>query len=310
MRGISCIIFALLFSASVDAQSLYRYQDDEGNWHFTDRPPDNGAAASAIEKEVRNVTRAPASVELKREVTDDGVVLRAVSTFHCPVQLVFDLTNTRNVPGDLIKRYDIVLPPRSRSIILEVPAPTEGTARFEIPYSYMPGDPSAVHAPRGPYRAPYAISSEQLVTQAFPDRFTHDTVASAHAIDFALPEGTAVFAARRGVVFDVAYDSYSGGVTAADLPKANVVRIMHDDGTMAVYAHLSWNAIRVKPGQRVARGEYIADSGNTGFSTGPHLHFAVQRNDGEKMVSVPVVFTGSAASTVAPKTGRAITAYP
>ncbi len=310
MRGIFLIIFALLISVAAGAQSLYRYQDDEGNWQFTDRPPDNGAASSRVEKEVRNTTRAPASIELQRELTDGGVVLRAISTFHCPVQLVFELDNTRNVPRELIKRYDVVLPPRGRTVVLEVPAPETGSARFEVAYSYMPGDPGAVHAPPSPYRAPYAISSEQLVTQAFPDRFTHNSPASAHAIDFALSEGTAVFAARNGVVFDVAYDSYSGGVTAADMPKANLVRIVHDDGTMAAYAHLSWNAIRVTPGQRVERGEYIANSGNTGFSTGPHLHFSVQRNDGEKMVSVPVVFTSNAATTVAPKTGRAITAYP
>ena len=63
-----------------------------------------------------------------------------------------------------------------------------------------------------------------------------------------------------------------------DGPRANVVRVLHDDGTMALYVHLNWNTIRVVPGQRVRRGEYLADSGNTGFTTGPHLHFVVQRN--------------------------------
>jgi murein DD-endopeptidase MepM/ murein hydrolase activator NlpD len=57
---------------------------------------------------------------------------------------------------------------------------------------------------------------------------------------------------------------------------------------MAIDGHLNWNTIRVTPGQHVTRGEYIADSGNTGFTTGPPLHFAVQRNRGGAIVSVRV----------------------
>ena len=90
---------------------------------------------------------------------------------------------------------------------------------------------------------------------------------------------------------------------------ANVVRILHDDGTYAIYAHLNWNSIRVRPGDRVSRGQYIADSGNTGFSSGPHLHFAVQRNVGMRIESVPVSFAGMQRSSVTPATGMSLTAY-
>ena len=57
---------------------------------------------------------------------------------------------------------------------------------------------------------------------------------------------------------------------------------------MAIYAHLNWDSIRVRPGQIVKRGEYIADSGNTGVSSGPHLHFVVQRNAGLMHESLPI----------------------
>ena len=90
---------------------------------------------------------------------------------------------------------------------------------------------------------------------------------------------------------------------------ATVVRILHDDGTYAVYAHLSWNSIRVRVGDVVQRGEYIADSGNTGYSSGPHLHFAVVRNVGMAMQSVPVNFVGADSTPIAPATGSVITAY-
>ena len=125
-----------------------------------------------------------------------------------------------------------------------------------------------------------------------------------------MPIGTDVMAAREGVGFDVAASNFSGGLDPArDGPNANVVRILHDDGTYAIYAHLNTNTIRVRPGDRVQRGQYIADSGNTGFSSGPHLHFSVVRNAGMYIESVPVMFEGSNAERIVPATGAELTAY-
>ena len=122
--------------------------------------------------------------------------------------------------------------------------------------------------------------------------------------------GTDIFAAREGVVFAVESANYRGGLdTSRPGARANVVQILHDDGTYAVYAHLNRSSIRVRPGDQVQRGEYIAESGNTGFSTGPHLHFAVLRNAGMRLESVPVVFEGQGGAAIAPSTGDVMTAY-
>ena len=70
------------------------------------------------------------------------------------------------------------------------------------------------------------------------------------------------------------------------------MRILHDDGTMAMYAHLKPEGVLVRIGQRVHAGQPIGLSGNTGFTTGPHLHFAVQVNRGMRLESVPFRMNG------------------
>ncbi len=84
-------------------------------------------------------------------------------------------------------------------------------------------------------------------------------------IDIAVPEGTPVRAALSGKVTSAGPNGGYG----------NYVAIQHDGGLLTFYAHLSTIGVRV--GQKVERGQQIAKSGNTGTSTGPHLHFGVHR---------------------------------
>jgi murein DD-endopeptidase MepM/ murein hydrolase activator NlpD len=60
---------------------------------------------------------------------------------------------------------------------------------------------------------------------------------------------------------------------------------------MSVYLHLKQRSVVVNEGQRVRTGSLLAQSGNTGNSTGPHLHFVVQKNVGLDTVSIPFAFT-------------------
>jgi murein DD-endopeptidase MepM/ murein hydrolase activator NlpD len=85
-------------------------------------------------------------------------------------------------------------------------------------------------------------------------------------MDFEVPVGTPILAAGSGVVAVAGWDPQYGH---------NVV-LRHPDGYTSRYAHA--NELRVKPGESVARGQLIALSGNSGRSTGPHLHFEILRH--------------------------------
>lgn len=159
--------------------------------------------------------------------------------------------------------------------------------RLDLLLDAVPGDPTAT-AQDVAYQLPFDARRFQ-VTQAPQGRFSHTDAENRDAIDFALAEGTSVLAARAGRVMQVQgnFDG-NGQDPVRDRARANFIRILHDDGSMAVYAHLQANGVLVRSGQRVDAGQRIGLSGNTGFSTAPHLHFVVQTNSGMQLRSVPV----------------------
>ncbi|MER5213304.1 M23 family metallopeptidase [Streptomyces sp. NPDC002838] len=109
--------------------------------------------------------------------------------------------------------------------------------------------------------------------------------------DFAVASGTKVVAAHGGTVVK------AGGNGAGDGPAyGNAVVIKHGNGTYSQYAHLS--RIDVKAGQIVKTGQRIALSGNTGNSSGPHLHFEIRTKASYGSAIDPVAFLRSKGVTV------------
>lgn len=309
LRATLLAVLALAAAGLAFAQSLYKSRGPDGEWIYSDKPPDDGAIA-----EIRdlNTGQKRAEVTVSHRFIGSRVQLLAANRFYAPVELRLSIQNIRGIEyPKTTEELHWVLPAQSTTELLDLEILDNGTAPYlAYRFEYLPGDPAASHRPAVPYRVPYAVASDYPVTQSYPDVITHTTRDSYYAIDLAMPIGTDIFAAREGIVFDVASNSFKGGLDPEiHGPAANVVRILHDDGTYAIYAHLNWKSIRVKPGDRVARGEYIADSGNTGFSSGPHLHFAVLRNGGLVSESVPVVFQGADSRAVTPATGMMLTAY-
>lgn len=100
-----------------------------------------------------------------------------------------------------------------------------------------------------------------------------------HAIDFCLPEGTELLAPKAGIVMDIKVDSKEGGMNPKynDVNYVNYLTLKHSNGEYSKYVHLKYDGVLVKLGERVKTGQFIALSGNTGFTTEPHLHFQVFR---------------------------------
>lgn len=140
------------------------------------------------------------------------------------------------------------------------------------------GSRSYTSDPDARYVLPYPAGERYPVLQGPGGSFSHFGPME-HALDFDMPNGSTVVAMRAGKIA-FTHDRATSGANDPNLAKeaanANFVAIEHDDGTIAMYAHLEHRGVLVSPGQRVAAGQPIGRSGDTGFVSKPHLHVALQ----------------------------------
>jgi murein DD-endopeptidase MepM/ murein hydrolase activator NlpD len=173
------------------------------------------------------------------------------------------------------------------------------------------GDPKARPEPYV-YALPYPHGLTFTVLQGFHGAFSHRG-SNEYAVDFNCPVATPVVAARPGVVVAVNASAQGSGTSAEFLDdrRANFVIVQHDDGTLGEYMHLAPSGVFVRPGQTVARGQQLALSGNTGFSSTPHLHFQVMTaaDDGTAKQSFPFELAVAPHRQAAPIAGHRYSAW-
>jgi murein DD-endopeptidase MepM/ murein hydrolase activator NlpD len=189
----------------------------------------------------------------------------------------------------------------------------DGTQRYrrELYFHARFGDPRA--EPQDyVYRLPYPHGLTFAVLQGFHGTFSHRG-SNEFAVDFDCPVATPVLAARPGVVIAANAAAQGAGTTPdfLDYKRTNFILVLHDDGTLGEYMHLSPSGIEVKPGQRVERGQELALSGNTGFSSTPHLHFQVMTagDDGVTARSFPFRIAASSKRVEEPTQGHRYSAW-
>jgi murein DD-endopeptidase MepM/ murein hydrolase activator NlpD len=222
------------------------------------------------------------------------------------VAIELQLQDAVNVLSEPPLPARFVVPGQTEQTLLGIGAedPRRGF-RYRLQLASVPGPPGNLPASDIVLAPPFAAGEQFPVSQGFQGNRTHTTPDSEYALDIVMPVGTPVLAARDGTVMDIEEDFNDGGADREKfLDRANHVRILHEDGTMTVYAHLDLASVSVRRGARVRAGQQIARSGNTGFSSGPHLHFAVQRNVGMELVSLPFKFQTAEGAPATPEESR------
>jgi murein DD-endopeptidase MepM/ murein hydrolase activator NlpD len=283
MLGRSLIFCALLLAAGqASALTIYKYVDKHGTVTYSDKAV---AGAQVFVFRDRMVEKLDNLVKLETKKHDAGETLVLRNDLYAPVEIELSLDRLVNVAGAPSGPIRWVLPPRSH-IRLTTLAPLDAAK----PMSYKPKLRYAMGDPRLQpllfrYPLPW-LGGPFKLTQGANGKYSHFTPKGRYAMDIAMPEGTAIIASRGGMVVKTENHQSGRGTN----PSGNYVRILHDDGTMGVYLHLMRGSVTVQEGQRVEAGMQIARSGNTGNSTGPHLHFVVQRNIGLALESIPFNF--------------------
>lgn len=270
------VLTLLLFAATTSANTVYRYQDEQGRWHFTDRKPAHAhdtvvVATAAVEP--------PEPQLVYRQHADGRQLLTAVNPWLAPVQ--FEVRNK----GERLTTW--VANPRQEEPVMYQGRPLDWKEDYE--YRYLLGKP-ITKGDAKPLQPPVPSKGKFRISQGFNGHYSHKDEPSRHAVDIVMQVGEGIHAARDGVVVNVKDDYHMGGTDKFFFDKANYVRILHDDDTFGVYAHILLGSAQVKPGDRVKTGDLLAGAGTSGYSTGPHLHFVMQRNDGENIVSEPFQF--------------------
>lgn len=279
---LSSLLLYSLFSYTV-AAPVYRYVDNNGVVTYTDK---NMPGANVVKFNDEIVEHIENQVKLHTIKHAGGETLKIKNELYAPVEIQLSLENVDNVVGAARKRLHWILPPR-KEIRLVTLTPYDRTKpmRYTPKLTYALGDPRAKPQP---YRYPLAWRGGPFQQSQGPGgKYSHTGPKGRYARDISMPIGTPIIAARAGVVVKVENNQTGRG----NNPAGNFIRILHNDGTMSVYLHLKQGSITQKEGQYVKVGEQIALSGNTGRSTGPHLHFVIQRNVGMALESIPYEFT-------------------
>ena len=255
----------------------------------------------------------PFSVSAERSGAGHDLIAR--NRGPAPVSVRLTLTATDNVAATQPLPVLAVVRPHSELLLLHIrPAVPGRGLRFSTQSTYSIGSFYTIPDPRAIYRLPYQDGRSFVISQAPGGPLTtHNTDDSEYAVDFTMPENTPIVAARDGVVIETESANRLGSKDRSLLAAANYVRILHADETVATYAHLAPDGVRVRPGEKVSAGTVIGLSGATGYASGPHLHFVVQklvrRNEGFAMASVAIRFyVGNPARVFEPKFRQLATA--
>ena len=201
---------------------------------------------------------------------------RNTATYNITITL--NIKNKRNLKADkwFLPVTNTVAPKQDKLLLTLTRINRNKPTNYGFRYQWMTGKKGGNHEWFVTYRLPYESGKSFKVIQGYNGRFSHFGN-NKNATDWGMPVGTRLLATRDGTVVGIKEDSNMGGTDNGMKRHGNFIIIRHKDGTYAEYYHLKQNGAKVKVGQRVKAGQFIGLSGNTGYSTCPHLHFCVYK---------------------------------
>jgi murein DD-endopeptidase MepM/ murein hydrolase activator NlpD len=279
-RLLGCLLLAFSAGALAAPDTVWAWKNAAGNPAYADQ---GGLSATLAPSATQ--TWLPSALADRDEVRDgNDYDVYVINRTGGPLEASLNVRNGAYVSTPLNAMHQLI-GPGQRSLMARI-EPGEGHAP-DYSITVVPGDPHAI-PDDVVYSLPLDENSPWKFGQAFHGDFSHNDEQNRYAVDLIVPEGTPVLAARDGVVM-LAQSGYGeGGLNRQqDVTRANEVVILHSDGSMAVYAHLLQGSVGVQVGDHVGIGAQIGLSGNSGYSSGPHLHFCVQVNAGMLLSSIP-----------------------
>ncbi|GJM27923.1 MAG: hypothetical protein DHS20C17_05580 [Cyclobacteriaceae bacterium] len=218
---------------------------------------------------------------------DGGFEYFAQNHHPAPYQLEIDFVELNNLKPTVSLPFYTVVYPGDPQYLLQLEPAGAGNTSFKSSYKLTLGDPDVAVDMDFTYQFPYQNHQAYILAQGANGQYTHQ---GKYAWDFLMDEGTEICASRSGVVVNVKEDSNKGGADISYMDFANRITVLHEDGSFADYAHLRQNGAIVSLGDEVRAGQVIGYSGNTGWSTRPHLHFQVYKAVKFGTQTLPVKF--------------------
>lgn len=289
MRAVILSIISLSLLCALPLQAdPYRYRDSGGRLYYFD------SQASALNttssgKQRRIVSKKNVLVRVVEKL--DGHYFFALNRLSTPVALTFRFRHNGQLAVPASLKGTIIIPSTSEKMVGKL----KSTAHYRYEFAYQPqrlnnNGSALIDADTPDLASP--VKGRYLISQGFNSNFSHNKPANRYALDIALPVNTPLYATKAGVVV-AAVDNYVGGGLAPRYRgKANYLRLRHADGTMTLYAHLNTGSLLVGVGEQVRQGQRVAASGNTGYSSGPHLHIALQVERKGTRESIPFTLQG------------------
>lgn len=232
-------------------------------------------------------TGAQEKVKFSYQNNNNTIHLFAQNNHYCPVTvtIIYNLVNMKLSD----ERVVYVIPARAENHPIVELSPMELSKKWSWAYNYtyhlgdnIRGEPNGIVC-----ALPYQKEQTYKVVQGYNGKRSHE---NENALDFDMPEGTLVCVTKDGVVIDIVDKHNMACPTKDCLQYNNYVTVYHEDGSFSSYAHLKQNGAKVKIGQIIKQGDVIGLSGNTGWSTGPHLHFVVYYYKNSQRITVPTKF--------------------